>query len=69
MDHYGLGDDFPGHPAFDFDIFRSDRPETVNLSFAIHHYVSTAYAARNFARIIDSRRIIAMKIAAQPAFD
>ena len=68
MDCHGLSDNLSGHPAFDFDVLRADRPKTVNVSFAFNDYVPAADAAGDFPGVVNCRRI-AMQIAAQPAFN
>jgi hypothetical protein len=68
MDRQGLSDNLSRHPAFDFDVLRAHRPETVNVSFAINDYVPGADAAGDFPRVVNCRGV-AMQIAAQPAFN
>src|SRR6266581_7549234 len=68
MDRHGLSDDLSGHPAFDLDVLRADRPKTVNVSFALNDYVPATDAPGDFPRVVNCRRI-AMQIAAQPALN
>ena len=69
MNHYHcLRNDLARHPASDFDAFRADTAEAVNICLAINDDVPGADTAWNFARIVD-RRSVAMQIAPQPAFD
>src|ERR1043165_1862665 len=63
-----LSYNFSRHPAFDFDLFRADRPETVNVSFTIHDNEPGTDSAGHFPGIVNCCRI-ALQIAAQPAFN
>jgi hypothetical protein len=49
MDCHGLSDNLSRHPAFDFDVLRADRSETVYVSFTLNDYVPGADAAGDFA--------------------
>jgi len=63
MDCHGLSDNLTGHPAFDFDVLRADRPKTVNVGFALNDYMPGADATGDFPGVINCR-CIAMQIAA-----
>jgi len=43
-----LSDNLSRHPAFDFNALGVDRPETVDVSFALNDYVPGADAAGYF---------------------
>ena len=68
LDHDHLSGDLPRHPAFDLDAFSLHSAKAVNVGLAIDNDVARADLAWNFSRVIDRRGIIAMQIAAQPAF-
>ncbi len=68
MDGHGLRNDFARHSPLDFDAFRANPSEAVNISFALDDDMPCADAARNFARKVDRRGVVAVQIAAQSAF-
>src|SRR5437870_4940543 len=46
---HGLSNDLSRHPAFDFDVLNTHGAKAMNISFAIHHQVSSADTTGNFA--------------------
>ena len=67
--HHCLRNDLARHPASDFDAFRVDCAEAVNIGFAIDDNVSSGNATGNFACVVNRCDVVAMQIPAQPAFD
>ena len=70
MNHYHcLRNDLARHPASDFDAFRADAAEAVNVGLAIDDDVPGADTAGNFARVVDRRGVVAMQIASESALN
>jgi hypothetical protein len=64
-----LGNDLSRHSSFDFDGFRLEPTEAMNLSFALDNDMACADSPRNFACKVNRRGVIAMQIAAEPALN
>jgi len=48
VNRYRLSNNLSRHLTFDFDVLRAQSPKTVNVCFAINHYMSRADAAGDF---------------------
>jgi len=69
LNRHGLGNDLSRHPSLDFDAFRPEPSEAMNIGFALDDDAARADPSRNFPCEVDRRGIVAMQIASESALN
>ena len=69
LNRHGLGNDVSRHPSLDFDGFRPEPSEAMNIGFALDDDAARADPSRNFPCEVDRRGIVAMQIASESALN